>query len=682
MSGVPYTVSMIAAGSDQGRVETAVPMPWPALAKLLMEPHRTDETVREYTAWKALGDQRAAVAKRSRGGWVGGAFRGDRRRADDLVSRTVVALDIDEPGPRMDEELRALDCAMVIHPSHTPGRWRVVMPLARPVSAGEYRALVRTLRTQVTGVDAASENPVQLMFWPTTPKDDERVATEVEGEPLDPDPLIEQSLVQVQEAPSIDISDVPEADVERIESLMRSSRGPMIRAVVAKLSEAPEGSRNDTLNKFAHQLALAGCGDDEVRDALEYAAEVCGLPVDETRATLDSGLSAGERHHPEAVAKEYEREQGDHGRAMDLFGVPAPAAPAAPTPSAPAPTAGGLSAEDAVWDMVAESMADTPEPPPQEELWEGRIPMGALTLVSGIGGVGKSMLTAWLAARVSNGGLDGALRGQPAPAILVQDEDDWARETVTRLKAAGADPGRVLHPKWSPVALVARGADSDETVVPEFPSAAHALLRLIRSTGAQLVVLDVVTSMMESGTSTNDMADVRRLLNSLQGVAKRSGAAVVAVNHWRKGSESRDYERISGSTAFRDTARSVWLVANDPDGGAVMQHDKYSFGRPSAPLVYDIEDTPAGPRITAPRPAPRAAFFAACQPPLKRQVVQILRGLTEGRSELADEDVRDALRGVSGGSSQHSFVPETMEALGWRGVWNDESFEWHPKAYC
>nr|DAF28595.1 MAG TPA: AAA domain protein [Caudoviricetes sp.] len=644
-----YPVSVF--GSDRTTLLENHDATWAELEHMFTTIRRTSETCDEWLAMKESNG--ADEVKAQFGCLVGGPCRGDRRGTDTIPERSLVTLDIDEPSSRLVDEVRELGCSAIIHPTHTPGRWRVVIPLERPVGRDEYRRLVAALSLRISGVDPASGKVAQVMYLPSVPADDERTATVFEAAPLDPDSVAGAGAQELERpAP------------ESLEVGQRYDRR-LLSAAVIELAQAVEGERNESLNRQAFKLAAAGALDEDAREVLRRTALSIGLEAEETDRTLDSAVRSGGRTYEERTSEVLSL--FDDGRT-----------PEAPQPAPP--QVGRAQAADALWDMVAESMADTPEPPPQEELWAGRIPLGALTLVSGIGGVGKSMLTAWLAARVSDGGLDGALHGRPAPALLIQDEDDWARETVARLRAAGACPDRVLHPKWSPAALVARAADSDETVIPEFPAAAHSLLRLIRSTGARLVVLDVVTSMMESGASTNDMADVRRLLNSLQGVAKCSGAAVVAVNHWRKGSESRDYERISGSTAFRDTARSVWLVANDPDGGAVMQHDKYSFGRLSEPLVYDIEDTPAGPCITAPRPAPRGAFFAACQPPLKRQIVQILRGLTEGRAELADEDVREALRGIVGGATQHVFVADAMEALGWRGVWCDETFEWRPRA--
>lgn len=582
MSALLYDISLIPA-DDLGRVEAVAPLPWSALVGALARPYRTAETVREYSAWKALGDPRAAAAKRSRGGWVGGAIVGPRRSADALKYRSVVALDIDEPSGGMGEELRSLGCALVVHPSHTPGRWRVGMPLARPVSPTEYRALVRALRQRVSGVDAASENPVQVMYWPTLAFDDERMATTIEGAPLDPDPFIEQSPVQVREAPAVDISDIPEADVDRIEALMRSSRGPMIKRMVAELVETPEGVRNDTLNRFAHQLALVGCDDAQVRDALEYAAEECGLSAGEIRATLNSGLSAGGRHHPEAVARVYDEEQGDRDRALRLFGVDAAPAPFAPAPSAPAPSAQSMYVRD-----VAFSELGGPEP--TEELWEGRIPMGALTLVSGRGGAGKSLLGCWLAAKVSRGELDGVLKGVPARTMLIQNEDDPRKDVLPRLIAAGADCRMVSLPTVSPVAAAVDGTAVDEPWVPTFPANLDLLAEHIRATGAKLVVLDVLTAMFGEGRSTDSQVDVRAVLGGLQSVARRANVAIVAVNHLRKGSDGTDGDDVAGSHEFRNSVRCLWLAVYDRESRrTTLRMDKYNRGGACGEMSYAIE---------------------------------------------------------------------------------------------
>jgi hypothetical protein len=68
----------------------------------------------------------------------------------------------------------------------------------------------------------------------------------------------------------------------------------------AQVAEAPEGRRNDQLNRSAFklgQLITAGELDlDEARGALLMAAVWAGLPTDEAEATIRSGLAGGQRN--------------------------------------------------------------------------------------------------------------------------------------------------------------------------------------------------------------------------------------------------------------------------------------------------------------------------------------------------------------------------------------------------
>jgi hypothetical protein len=73
-----------------------------------------------------------------------------------------------------------------------------------------------------------------------------------------------------------------------------------------KVVLAPVGQRNHTLNAAAFslgQLIAGGVLDvDEVVSALLVAAERCGLPTAEARASIASGLRAGAAQPRSAVA--------------------------------------------------------------------------------------------------------------------------------------------------------------------------------------------------------------------------------------------------------------------------------------------------------------------------------------------------------------------------------------------
>lgn len=81
---------------------------------------------------------------------------------------------------------------------------------------------------------------------------------------------------------------------------------------------------------------------------------------------------------------------------------------------------------------------------PVEWLWQGRIPMAALTLLEGDPGIGKSLLTLDLAACVSSGqAMPDATPGREGTVILIAPHDSTSHTIKPRLEAAGGDPSRV-----------------------------------------------------------------------------------------------------------------------------------------------------------------------------------------------------------------------------------------------
>ena len=73
-----------------------------------------------------------------------------------------------------------------------------------------------------------------------------------------------------------------------------------VRAELAAVADAQSGTRNDTLNRSAFRLAQLAADDASTLDELEHqllsAALTTGLSEPEARATIASGLSAGQQH--------------------------------------------------------------------------------------------------------------------------------------------------------------------------------------------------------------------------------------------------------------------------------------------------------------------------------------------------------------------------------------------------
>ncbi|MGB6161855.1 MAG: AAA family ATPase [Pseudonocardiaceae bacterium] len=72
-------------------------------------------------------------------------------------------------------------------------------------------------------------------------------------------------------------------------------------------------------------------------------------------------------------------------------------------------------------------------------LWQDRIPTGALTVVPGREGIGKSLTLAWLAGQITRGVLPDHHQGAPRPVVYAASEDSWSHTIAPRLYAAGAD---------------------------------------------------------------------------------------------------------------------------------------------------------------------------------------------------------------------------------------------------
>ena len=159
-----------------------------ALWEKLQNPIRTAETAAEYHAMKK--SERDAV--KDKGGFFAGTLKGTRRRAIEVISRSMITLDHDRLKPGCFDAFAFKRCAIVYTThSHTPEapRARILVPLTRDVTPDEYNAIARYLADEIgmDTVDLCSFKINQLMYWPTASSDGEYICRQYEGDWLDPD---------------------------------------------------------------------------------------------------------------------------------------------------------------------------------------------------------------------------------------------------------------------------------------------------------------------------------------------------------------------------------------------------------------------------------------------------------------------------------------------------------------
>lgn len=145
---------------------------WSQLVERLSIPTKTPETVDEYRGFaKSKRDEIKDV-----GGFVGGSLKGGRRKAEAIMQRRLLTLDLDDV-PRnadpWDTVVLVLGCAAVLYSTHShrpeAPRLRLVMPLSRLVSPEEYSAIARKVAQDI-GIDMCDDTtyePHRLMYWPS-----------------------------------------------------------------------------------------------------------------------------------------------------------------------------------------------------------------------------------------------------------------------------------------------------------------------------------------------------------------------------------------------------------------------------------------------------------------------------------------------------------------------------------
>lgn len=138
-----------------------------------------------------LSERRVYLGDKAHPGWSAAEFDPCRRGLENVRRVFALCLDYDQ-GETIDGVRDRLDefCGLLHttrkHTTEAP-RFRVVLPLARPVSPFEYQALWTRFAHFAGNVDQAPKDPSRFWFEPGCAPDAEFIAEELTGAFLDPD---------------------------------------------------------------------------------------------------------------------------------------------------------------------------------------------------------------------------------------------------------------------------------------------------------------------------------------------------------------------------------------------------------------------------------------------------------------------------------------------------------------
>jgi putative DNA primase/helicase len=393
----------------------------------------------------------------------------------------------------------------------------------------------------------------------------------------------------------------------------------------------PGSGRNDALNRIGHRMGrFAGAGWIErqvVEEALMKASEENGYIAKDggqaARRTFESGFKAGvtDPHPPLA--------EGPVGGSIGNVFYADLARHASPSATGKIPAMAGAG-------PIVRRVSDVPAEP-IVWIWPQRIAVGKLSIIAGDPGLGKSQLTAFLAAKVTTGGQWPNDEGHATTGsvIILSCEDDIGDTIRPRLEAVGADLEKVHVIE---AIRTEQGGRRGFSIKRDMLGLAKALTEI---GDVVLVVIDPITAYLD-GADTHNTGDVRAALAPLQDMAAQHRVAVVAVSHLNKNSgNGKSINAITGSNAFVAASRSVLLVTKDDGrpGRRLLAEVKNNLGN-AATLAFNIRTGDVGDGITAP--------FVV----FEEGVVEV----------TADEALSEALSGNSGGtlSEARQFLTEEL----------------------
>ncbi len=238
-------------------------------------------------------------------------------------------------------------------------------------------------------------------------------------------------------------------------------------------------------------------------------------------------------------------------------------------------------------DAIAWTKLTGVEPEEIEWLWWHRFPLGKVSIIGGLPGLGKSFVTLDMAARVSRSGPwpDLPNRDNPAGNVLLFNLEDGLGDTIRpRLDHARADLERINAIEG------VREQGKDEPRIFDVQRDAPLLEEHIEHIGdVRLVVIDPLTGYLP-GVDAHRDNNVRSAIYPLVQMAKRHDLAVIVVMHLRKAEAAQAINRVSGSVAFTALARAVWLVGEHPDDPDVrlLLPTKMNVAKPAPGLRFRI----------------------------------------------------------------------------------------------
>ncbi len=230
-------------------------------------------------------------------------------------------------------------------------------------------------------------------------------------------------------------------------------------------------------------------------------------------------------------------------------------------------------------------------------LWPGRIAANKLTMLVGDPGVGKSLVSLDVAARVSTGRPwpdepANTERRDPGGVLLLSELDDADDTIRPRLQALGADLQRITL-----IRSFIRAGENGATQ--NLPFSVGGKLEMLEAClqkvpDCKLIIIDPLSAYVETNYARRELS---ALLQELVEIAVSKSVAILVVSHFSRGSHALFHYGSQANSRFVAGARSVWKIVGDSEhrDRRLLLPMKNNLGSDWLGLGFRIESAPDDP---------------------------------------------------------------------------------------
>ncbi len=237
-------------------------------------------------------------------------------------------------------------------------------------------------------------------------------------------------------------------------------------------------------------------------------------------------------------------------------------------------------------------------------LWEPFIAKRSVTLLIGDPGVGKTYLTLYIAAQITNGtslpafGRSDRRSCEPGNVLFLTAEDELRSVILPRFLRLKGDVRRMSAVTGLTIETPSGKIERAVTL-----SVLAELENQVTNHQPTLIIIDPLQGFLGAGVDMHRANEMRPIMASLSRLAIRQNCAVIVVGHMAKANYGAALYKGLGSIDIAAASRSILLAAPNPvpvpaqenpltssDTRCVLSHVKSNFGEVGPSVAYHITE--------------------------------------------------------------------------------------------